>query len=233
MADGVIEFFPFFLDVLEAFFGDAAPFLHEIDGFIAEGDVLQGIFLELIDLFPGFILPFAHHVDVGTHVGRHAVFQPALGNAAQAVRDADGNRDLDGAERNDRRQQAAGDTAADGAKEGDEGPFTQFDVIDSGNAADQIDFVGHEGHRPDEGRDDDGAGAGSSPAAQHFDFHVFVFRRLFHGLDDTGSGFFRRLGLRLHIGQFLFQGCNFSLQFFHCLCFFFVYFFCHNKHPNL
>ena len=233
MADGVIEFFPFFLDVLEAVLGDAAPFLHEVDGFIAEGDVLQGIFLEFVDLFPSLILPFAHHVDVGTHVGRHAVLEPALGDAAQAVSDADGDRYLDGAERNNRRQQAAGDAAADGAEEGDEGPFAQFDIIDLGNAADQIDFVGHEGDGPDERRNDDGTGPGCSPAAQHFDFHVFVFCRLFHGLDDTGCGIVGRLGLGLHVGQFLFQCGDFCLQFFYSLGFFFVYFFCHNKHPIL
>ena len=147
MAHRTIDFFPFFLDVLDAVLGGAAPFLHEVDGFIAKGYVLQGIFLELVDLFTSLVLPFPHHFDVRTHIGRHAVFQPALSNAAQAVRDADGNRDLDGAEGNDRRQKAAGNAAADGTEEGNECPFTQFDVIDFGNAGDQIDFIGHQGDR--------------------------------------------------------------------------------------
>ena len=74
---------------------------------------------------------------------------------------------------------------------------------------------------------------GSSPTAQHFDFHILVFCRFFHSFDDTDGSIFGRLRLGFHISQFLFQCGDFCLQFFHCLRFFFVYFFCHNKHPNL
>ena len=116
-------------------------------------------------------------------------------------------------------------------------PFGQLDVVNAGDAADEIYFVRHESYRSQQRRDDNRAGTGCRPAAQRLNLDVYVVRRLLDGLEDLqghfafaagnflvgrsdGLSFLSRSLAGLQIGQFLFQLGNFFLQLFYCFHFF-------------